>query len=252
MSTVLWRADHETGNLSQWTISGTHGGTYNSGDATTVASSNVAHSGIYSCKMTIDTSSVESGCRQFRHEESLTGNPYYYSVWYYIPVYYSAVNYWNVFQFKSETSTKNDPFWVLDLMPRETTGAMHLLLRWKGVVGGPFVTDTSTGTKYFDQTIKDVPIARWFLVEAFLEQASDFTGRLTVWQDNVQLWDMVNVKTKYPGGDQRWSVNNYSDKINPNPTTIYIDDATVSNARIGLEDVTPPAPPTGLKVTSLV
>src|SRR5438309_1285256 len=149
---ILWSANHEVGNLSEWTINGTRGGTYNSGLATTLVSTDVAHGGHFSCKMTIDTANrTESGCRQFRHQESVTGNPYYYSVWYYVPIYYAAIDYWNLFQFKSETPTGlNDPFWVLDLMPHN--GAMRFRLRWKGVVVGPFPTDTTTGTKYFDQS----------------------------------------------------------------------------------------------------
>src|SRR6266480_2654812 len=135
---IVWSADHETGDLSQWTVNGTRGGTYNSGSASTTISTDVSHSGKYSCKMTINTSNrQESGCRQFRHQESTSGTTYYYNVWYYIPVYYAAIDYWNVFQFKSETPTGlNDPFWALDLMPRSGSGSMQLKLRWKGTVSG--------------------------------------------------------------------------------------------------------------------
>ena len=36
-------------------------------------------------KMTIDTADGQSGCRQFRHQESAEGGEYYYSAWYYLP-----------------------------------------------------------------------------------------------------------------------------------------------------------------------
>lgn len=231
----------ETGNLSQWTKTSvvnnsSQGGSYDSGYCnrpTSGVSTEVARSGRYSMEMTIDTANrTSSGCRQFRHAESVSGNPYYYSAWFYLPAKSSAIDYWNVFQFKSESSTLNDPFWVIDLMPR-SNGALRLLLRWKGTVVGPYSGDASLGTRYFDQAARDVPVGRWFHVEAYLKQASDFSGRLTVWQDGVQLWDMANVKTKYPGGDNRWSVNNYSDGVNPNPTSVYVDDAVISTARVG-------------------
>jgi hypothetical protein len=179
-------------------------------------------------KMTIDLGSGESGCRQFRHEESLTGGTFYYGAWYYLPVYVAALNYWNVFQFKSETDTKNDPFWVLDVFPRSPGGPLALRLRWKGTVVGPFASDTTTGTKTYEQRGADVPVGRWFHVETYLKQAADFAGRLSVWQDGQLLYDMAGVKTKYPAGDQRWSVNNFSDGLLPSVATLFVDDATVA------------------------
>jgi Polysaccharide lyase/CARDB len=227
---VIWSADMETGNLSQWTRNGTRGGSFDSGDClrpSNGVSTEVAHSGRYSMKMTINLAQGESGCRQFRHQESRSGETLYYGAWYYLPSYVRAENYWNIFQFKSETSSQNDPFWALDLMPRRS-GQLQLRLRWKGTVVGPTERDTSTGTKTFDQRAANVPVGRWFHVEVFLKQASEFNGRLTVWQDGKRLYDMNGVKTKYPGGDERWSVNNYSDGLRPSVATLFVDDATVS------------------------
>jgi hypothetical protein len=107
-----------------------------------------------------------------------------------------------------------------------------LLLRWKGPVPGPFATDASAGTKYYDQRVRSVPIGRWFHVEVYLQQSSEFAGRIAVWQDGRKLWDLRGVRTKYADGDERWSVNNYSDGVVPSPTTIYVDDATVSTRRL--------------------
>jgi hypothetical protein len=232
---VVWSADMETGDLSQWTRDGTHGGSYDSGACLrppSGVSTEAAHSGNFAMKMTVDLGIGDAGCRQFRHEESLTGETFYYGAWFYLPAYVAAVDYWNVFQFKSETATLNDPFWILDLMPR-SDGALHLRLRWKGAVVGPFSGDTTTGTKNYDQTKLTVPVGRWFHIEAYLKQAADFSGRLTIWQDGVQLYDMVDVKTKYAGGDERWSVNNYSNGLLPTLATLYVDDATVATRRVG-------------------
>lgn len=178
-------------------------------------------------KMTINLADGESGCRQFRHQESRSGETFYYGAWYYLPSYVRAENYWNIFQFKSETESRNDPFWAVDLMPR-SGGRLKLRLRWKGTVVGPFARDSSTGTKTYDQRAANVPVRRWFHVQVYLKQASDFSGRLTVWQDGKRLYDMNGVKTKYPGGDERWSVNNYSDGLRPSVATLFVDDATVS------------------------
>ena len=58
---------------------------------------------------------------------------------------------------------------------------------------------------------------------------------IIVWQDGVELFNVNNIRTRYPAsnGANAWLVANYSDIITPNPTTIYIDDAAVSTVGIG-------------------
>jgi hypothetical protein len=72
-----------------------------------------------------------------------------------------------------------------------------------------------------------VPIRRWFSISAHLKQSGAFTGRLVVRQNGVLLWDMRQIRTKYPDGRQSWSVANYSNGIRNDPATIFIDDARV-------------------------
>ena len=226
----------EAGDLSQWLTGGVSQASYDSGTCIRPAngvSTDYAHSGSHSMKMTIDTSSQESGCRQFRSLESKTGGTYYYGAWFYIPQTYKASNYWNIFQFKSNNGSTEDPFWVVELMPR-SNGAIHLRLRWKEGHPGPYATSgTSSSPIYFDQTLQDVSAGRWFHIEAYLVQSGSFAGHLTIWQDGVLLWDLANINTKFSGGDERWSTNNYSDGISPNPTSVYVDDATISTQRVG-------------------
>jgi len=230
----VWSADHETADLSQWTVNGTRGGSYDSGICIRPPSgvtSELAHSGLYSMKMTSDTSAMESGCRQFRHEESTTGNPYFYSVWLYFPQHVMVQNYWNVVQFKSESPTRNDAMWVLDVRNRPN-GAMYFTLRWKGTVPGPTASD-GTMLKLFQQELNDIPVGQWFHVEVYLRQSSAFDGQISVWQDGTQIFSFDQIKTKYPDGDNRWSVNNYSDGLTPSIVTLYVDDAAVSTTRLG-------------------
>ena len=44
---------------------------------------------------------------------------------------------------------------------------------------------------------------------------------------------MDQVNTKYPTGDQRWSVDSFSNRLNPSFTTLYVDDAAISTSRVG-------------------
>ena len=227
-SRLAWRADHESGDLRQWEAGG---GEYNSGDADTEVTTAKAHTGKRAAAMTI-TAPPESGTRLFRMRESRSGADAYYGVWYFIPRSYEVEEYWNLFQFKSETSTENDPWWVLDVGTRSGTGRLYLFLRYKGTLPGPRERDVGREeTKYFWQSASDIPIGRWFHVEVFLSQSSGFRGRIIVWQDGMRLFDLAKVKTKFVGGDQRWSVNNYSNDLSPRPSVIYVDDATVRLGR---------------------
>jgi hypothetical protein len=64
-------------------------------------------------------------------------------------------------------------------------------------------------------------------VEAFLRQSANGTGRVIVWQNGAKLCDLNGVTTKLPDRGQEWSVNNYSDNVQPQPTVIYADDARI-------------------------
>ena len=77
-----------------------------------------------------------------------------------------------------------------------------------------------------------IPIGRWFNVEAFYQCDASGAGRVAIWQDGTQLWDIQNVDTRYADGDCAWSVNNYSSGLTPATATIYIDDAAISTQRI--------------------
>jgi len=225
---VLWSAGMESGDLREWyrPCSGSSpcghelGGEFNSGNADCRASRDVAHTGQYSAKLTISTSPA-AGVRLFRWGETRRYADLYFSVWYYFPRRYDTpAGWWNILQWKSKTSTRNDPFDVVNVGNR-ANGNMYLYLhRW-------------VAKKSYSQTIKDIPVGKWVHVEAFHRCAADGTGRIRVWQDGVQLYDVQNVNTRYADGDCQWSVNNYSDQVTPSPGTIYIDDAAISTARIG-------------------
>ena len=223
-SNVLWSADHETGDTSQWYSPSTGptgnsgGGEFDSGNATVTPSRDVAHGGAWSLKLTISTpsSSEASGARMFRWAESRAHRALWYRVWYYLPQQYSVAMWWNVFQWKSKRAATGavDPFFILNVGNRQD-GSMYLyLFDWQRQIS-------------YQQNIKNIPVKQWFEVEAFYECAGDGTGRVIVRQDNVQLFDLSGVETRYADGDCQWSVDNYSASVTPSPTNIYIDDAEI-------------------------
>jgi hypothetical protein len=217
---TLWSSDHESGDLRAWYAPSSEptddfgGGEYNSGNADSVPSQEQAHSGRWSIKMTI-TTPPESGTRLFRWRESRAHSRLRYSVWFYFPRAYSAPTYWDVFQWKSKTATKNDPFFILNVTnPAEGVMAFGLF-DWQRRIG-------------YSQSARLIPVGEWFQVEAVYVCAGERTGHVTFWQDGTLLFDVADVQTRYPDGDCGWSVNNYSDLVEPTPATIYIDDASIS------------------------
>lgn len=219
---VLWSADFESGSTAQWYAPSTRasgaygGGEFTSGAAYSEVSESYAHSGRWSLAMTINALPPESAVRMFRWREPQNHTKLYYSVWYYFPQHYRVTRYWNVFQWKSKRPNGVvDPFFVLNV-GNPTPGAMSFTL-----------VDWQKQAK-FDQAVTDVPVGRWFKVEAMYTCAGDSTGHVTFWQDGAMLFNLANVQTRYVDGDCQWSVDNYSDGLSPVPATIYIDDAAIS------------------------
>ena len=89
-----------------------------------------------------------------------------------------------------------------------------------------YLYNQNTKTSHL-QAVKNIPDGQWFHLEAFYKCAGNNTGHVTFWQDGAQIFDVPNVPTRYADGDCQWSVNNYSNGLNPGTATIYIDDAAI-------------------------
>lgn len=245
----LWKATHDAGNLNEWSLNG-GGGLYNSGSSESVASADVARSGGYGLRARIWTPSTPtSGVRAFRWAEARAHRGLYYSVWAYIPNQYTLTGspccgqFWNAFQFKTRTTdgSRVDPVWAFYATP-DGRGGLYLRAGWGWggtQLAGPYASDGLSGKFYEPITRAPLPVGRWVHLEAFLQEANGFDGRLTFWQDGTKLFDFVNVRTSYANcnfnswcADNEWSVNLYSDGMTPNPATIYIDDAAIATSFI--------------------
>ena len=261
-SSVLWKADMETGDMSEWYFPSTGptgnygGGVFNSGIASTDATTEMAHSGQWGAKMTISTpSSQESGTRLLRWMEPRENRSAYYSVWVFIPTLYTLTgdpnfgHFVNLLQFKTRTAdnSRNDPVWAFYIDDSQP-GQYYLKagFDWGGTqLAGPY-SGGNIGGKWYKQSVAPLPIGRWVHLEAFLKQSNRYTGQLTLWQDGVKLFDFQNVITSYKNcnfnswcADNEWSVNLYSDGLSPDPAFIYVDDAEITT---GLSQSPAPTP----------
>ncbi len=249
---ILWVADHETGDLRQWsriTISD---------QADAQISTAVARSGSYSNALTIynadGTRSSSPGVRMglweypdgpshqdVTHPENLPTEGYY-STYYYFP---QAVDntWWLLFQWKSAMVDE----WDADGNPTHQTrkllyyvwadyhddGTMTFRLRSRVGDDGEWIAP-GYNVAYSN---KPIPVQQWVHFECYYKWSKQKDGRITCWQDGVLLWDVSGIQTEYDydyiGKPRQWTVNNYANETMPRTVTIYIDDAALSLDRIG-------------------
>jgi hypothetical protein len=205
--------------MSQW-YANDGGGEFNSGGGASGVQSQVTHSGTHAAFLRINNVNGDQGVRLFRWQESQRHKELYYSAWYYFPRRFSTIGgWWNISQYKSKTSTKNDAFFILNVGNR-SNGDMHF-----------YLYDWQAKRSY--QQAHNIPVGQWVHIETYYRSSGDQTGQIIMWQDGVEVFNVNNVQTRYPDGDTQWSVNNYTSAISPDPATIYVDDAVISTTRIG-------------------
>ncbi len=252
-SALLWRGDVEEGALSDWTYPSFQypgGGVFNTGvppEAVSVASSDVAHSGVYSARASISgVYRAQNGSRAVRLFR-WTDRPWddgggyfpavaYYSTWVYFPRTYNPNKYppwdpgdggwWNIFQFKSDdASGVSQPIFTLNVDHDDATGSMRLYL----------YTNYNEPHSWAAAVPLALPVGRWVHIEALYSQSADDSGRVAFWQDGRLLLLVPRARTIL-AQPATWSINNYTDHIVGGPVdgaaTVYFDDAAVGVRRI--------------------
>lgn len=269
---ILWSADHETGNLKQWEPDAKYpgGGILNTGDDDVIARASklAVHSGKFSAEATISKAIRSANGKRAVRLMRWTDKPWdqegkhfptsaFYSTWMFLPVKYNPNKYspwdpgdggwWNVFQFKAnDENDVSQSVWTLDLSHDDDKNELQFgLFHHLGE------------TRYYEQKKpRKVPVGRWLHVEAFLKVASDNTGQIIVWQDGVEVLRVENVQTAITKQNENsvWGVGNYTDHIAggemEGTATIFFDDAMVSTKRASSHLKTLPQrgkrlPPTG-------
>lgn len=220
-SHVLWSADHETGDLSQWESSD-GGGAFNTGSGDVYVTNAVSRSGNHSLSLSIYGADGDvQGARVFRWKENPADA--YYSAWLLFPEWYETGRWWDVFQFKSpDNRGRSQPMWVLNVGNRRN-GEMGFYL-WDALSRRSYEHEWGSPA---------IPVGKWIHVEVYYRRATDNSGRITVWQDGAKLFDQDGVRTAI-SKEIQWSLANYTDRITPSNATIYADDAVISTSRIGL------------------
>jgi hypothetical protein len=217
--TVVWSADHETGDLSQWT-QGQGSAVYNTGtaDVRVVRAEPpvAARVGEHVLELSIDTAAESvTGARIFRWRDNPERG--YYGAWLFFPRHYEPDEWWNVMQFKSpDEMGVSHPTWVVNV---GVVGERMRFYLWDAL------DEVSYGTSAALADL-EVPVGEWVHVELFLHRSPLREGRVAMWQDGTLLFDLVDQRTAI-SDVVHWSVNNYSTRLEPSQVTLYADDASI-------------------------
>jgi hypothetical protein len=216
-SQIIWEARHETGDLSEWIADGEGGSAADAPMAAVAATTDLAHGGAYSVKLSNAAITDAAASRVWRESPFPTDG--YYSAWYYIPEPYALTAVWTIMQFKApDASDASIKRYVIDIDVRSLPGGELILSLYDH--RAPYLRSPTPPTAMV------VPIGRWFHVEALFRNFSDDRGRLVIWLDGQVNYDIARPfginSTVY------WSPCSSSYGFSPAESAIYLDDAAVS------------------------
>jgi Polysaccharide lyase len=220
-SSILWSARHETGDLSEWRQGGKGGSEDDPPDTLLGISTDVAHSGRYSVKLTNGAVAMYQDANLWRQDDYPVDA--YYSAWFYLPRAYQTTADWSIVQFQ---------------VPPVDGGAIGQLLDidLRSLPDGDLILSVYDHRAAYLRTptpdpAMPVPIGQWFQIETYYRNAPDDTGEVAIWLDGQLNYDLHR-----PFGASStvyWTVCSKTYGLSPAESVIYVDDAAVSLARVG-------------------
>jgi hypothetical protein len=165
---------------------------------------------------------------------SVAGTTFYTSWWDYYPVKitFSIYDMFSFFQFDSRNANGvYSPIWDFDIGPNFTPQ-----LVWSpNNMAPPGPHAGESGKRYYNST-QPIPVGQWVRFEVMVTPSATFTGALKMWMNGQVIFDLVNVKTRFPdvglGGCMYTEHNAYGSNLTPTPAVHYVDDVTVSLGRM--------------------
>jgi hypothetical protein len=215
---LLWTADQESGDLSQWTAAGE----VRVPDAANVeVTQQVALRGRHALKLEnpANWDNAEEG-PELLHDAGGLGDAYY-SAWFLLPEQYRIEPQVTVMRLRSR-----------DAETGELYNGEELQLR--SLPDGGYVTQVfSNNSGYLLEPLAISPPriepGRWFQLEARYESRS--AGRLRVWVDGELTYDL-EPRPGAAGSQIVLGICNVVERASPAPLTLFVDDAAVSSSRV--------------------
>lgn len=170
-----------------------------------------AHTGKHAAAFTVQTDAADGDHTRCVREGTLPEDAIY-GAWYYLPELPEETDNWNLLHIQG--GDRLSTLWDVSLELADD-GTLHLFLL--GAYGLGVVRPTVP---------RAVPIGSWFHVEMRLLRASDTTGRVTLYQDDVPLIERTGIRTDNTTF-QQWYVGNLANSLTPPASTVYVDDITI-------------------------
>jgi hypothetical protein len=222
--TILWSADHESGDLSAWHMGGaaSGGGQYQSDGQVEASRDRSRGGGGYAAKLTIDTSDrLDHTARLYRR--TANGGAYY-SAWFFFSQAHAPDEWWSIFIFRAQRDP-NDVgtfvnLWNFDI---ERPDGGNLTLSFYDHLAQRFTRASNA---------PPIPVGQWTHIEAYFNYAPPDATRITLWLDGQLVFDLAGLG-QAPSSNLYWSVGNGSNGLVPRVSSIYIDDAAIATGRLG-------------------
>jgi len=144
----------------------------------------------------------------------------YYGAWVYIPKAVTSTDNWNLFHFDGNGADVHHDLWDVSLAvgPGGELSAYVFdflrMMRWPG------------------DGAAEVPVGEWFHLEVYWQRALDATGSFELYVDGVEVLSLTDLITDDAEGAE-WHVGNLSTVPEPRPSTLYVDDVSISATRRG-------------------
>jgi hypothetical protein len=225
----------ETGDLSEWSDR-VNSGSANSTAVTAFSAGIPPKTGNWVARQSVTGSS--GGARLMTYPGmcalSVAGTTFYTSWWDYYPakITFSIYDMFSFFQFDSrDANGVYSPIWDFDIGPNFTPQ-----LIWSpNNMAPPGPHAGESGKRIYNST-QPIPVAQWVRFEVMVTPSAAFTGAVKMWMNGQVIFDLVNVKTRFPdvglGGCMYTEHNAYGSGLTPTPAIHYIDDVTVSLGRL--------------------
>jgi len=219
--TLIFEARHET-DLSEWTGDGPEsGGIYVDDDPPLVGTEQV-HSGTGALRIFIDTSNDRAPiCRLFHR---LPPQPAYYGAWFYAVEDHVSFDWWMMMLFKAQPD-------VEDITTAYNLWDIGQVKSDQGYTTYVLYDHLRTENRY-TETQPQLPIGRWFHLEAYLAYQAGEATELELWLDGQSFLHLTDLDPP-PDAPLFWSIGNGGSQLVPAQSTIFIDDVTISTTRVG-------------------
>lgn len=220
-SDLLWAAEHESGDLSEWTSDADGDVRLPSEDSSVVVSSAQARRGRGALELSNPAGwdNEDEGPELFHAAGELADA--YYSAWFLLPEPYRIEPSLTLIRLRSRDQEGGELYNGEELQLRSLSDGSFVLQVFSNNAG--FLLEPLA------EAAPRIEAGRWFQLEARYEPRS--AGRLRVWLDGTLVYDLAD-RPGAAGAQVVLSVCNVAERATPAPLVLFVDDAAISLSRV--------------------